>query len=276
MMTSGGGGRGKEREKPQTWSSNTCALARTTLEITIGCLCQGPSKRFPSACKLSTRKKTCSTVRLFGPCLKTGRTRPEKNAFTRAGHRKRCSKWPPLARTHAKHLRMNPVVHAFLAASGSRADTARTIIHGAQFELGRELALSHVHRRGAHHGAWVALAVLFDAHIGIEICLTRRLPVGSNHRNRTVLGGSSVMPAEELLVREHHAHEVQVRHLPFATDREHAHALQRVTAEVQSCQSRCGCQSRLTDGLQAPRLEIVMQPPATEESATCPVSCAGR
>ena len=28
----------------------------------------------------STHKKTCPTVKLFGPCSKTGRTRPEKNA----------------------------------------------------------------------------------------------------------------------------------------------------------------------------------------------------
>ena len=33
-----------------------------------------------------------------------------------------------------------------------------------------------VHHRGAHHGAWVALAVLVDAHIGIEICLACGLP----------------------------------------------------------------------------------------------------
>ena len=29
---------------------------------------------------LHPQKKPCSTVRLFGPCFKTGRTRPEKNA----------------------------------------------------------------------------------------------------------------------------------------------------------------------------------------------------
>ena len=31
---------------------------------------------------LAKTKKTCSTVRLFGPCFKTGRPRPEKNACT--------------------------------------------------------------------------------------------------------------------------------------------------------------------------------------------------
>ena len=42
-------------------------------------------------------QKTCSTVRLCGPCFKTGRTRSEKK--TRACelvHYKRCSKWPPM------------------------------------------------------------------------------------------------------------------------------------------------------------------------------------
>ena len=60
----------------------------------------------------------------------------------------------------------------------------------------------------------------------------------SNHPKRAVLGGSSVLPAEELLVREHHARQVQGLQMPFfATDREHAHALQHVTANVQSCQA---------------------------------------
>ena len=100
----------RERETP-----NTDASARSTLKITIGCLCRGPSRRLQGV---------CSTVRLFGPCFKTGRTRPKKkNACTRVGHRKRCSKWPPLARTHAKHLRMNRLVHACSAASGSTVST---------------------------------------------------------------------------------------------------------------------------------------------------------
>ena len=104
-----------------------------------------------------------------------------------------------------------------------------------------------VHHRGANHGAWVALAVLVDAHIGIEICLSCGPPVGPNHPNRAVLRGSLVVPAEELLVGEHHARQVQRLQLPFATDREHAHALQHVAAEVHSCQARCGRQSRRTD-----------------------------
>ena len=45
----------------------------------------------------------------------------------------------------------------------------------------------------------------------------------------------------------------------FATDREPAHAWQHVTANVQSCQAVLRCQSRRTDGLEAPRLEIFMQ-----------------
>ena len=43
---------------------------------------------------------------------------------------------------------------------------------------------------GAHHGAWVALAVSVDAHIGMEICLSCGPPMGSNHPSRTVLRGS--------------------------------------------------------------------------------------
>ena len=113
-----------------------------------------------------------------------------------------------------------------------------------------------VHHRGANHGAWVALAVLVDAHIGIEICLPCGPPVGPRHPNRAVLRGSLVIPAEELLVGEHHARQVQRLQLPFATDREHAHPLQHVTAKVQSCQARCGCQFRRTDEFEASRLEI--------------------
>ena len=59
-----------------------------------------------------------------------------------------------------------------------------------------------VHRRGAHHGAWVALAVLVDAHIGIEIC-------APDHPDWAVLRGFLVVPAEELLVGENHARQVQ-------------------------------------------------------------------
>ena len=89
----GEGGRGEEREERRRGKGkeentdmdlpNTWALARTTLKITIGFLWRGPSKRFQGGCRFSTTKKNCPTVRLFGPCFKTGRTRPEKkNACT--------------------------------------------------------------------------------------------------------------------------------------------------------------------------------------------------
>ena len=45
------------------------------------------------------------------------------------------------------------------------------------------------------------------------------------------LRGSSVIPAEGFLVRERHARQVQGLQMPFATDREHADALQHVTAK---------------------------------------------
>ena len=66
--------RKREKERENTdMVPNTYAPARTTLEITIGCLCQVPSRRFQGACRLSTRKKiTCPTVRLFDPCLQDG------------------------------------------------------------------------------------------------------------------------------------------------------------------------------------------------------------
>ena len=113
-----------------------------------------------------------------------------------------------------------------------------------------------VYHRGAHRGAWVALAVLVGAHVEIEICLSCRSPVGSNHPNWVVLRGSSVIPVEEFLVREHHARQVQGLQMPFAVDPKHTHALQHVPAKVQSCQADFSRQSRCTDGLEAPRLEI--------------------
>ena len=64
-------GKGKEKRKRQRDGEreipNTCALAQTTLKITIGCLCRGPSRRFQGACSFQHPQKTCSTVRLFGP-----------------------------------------------------------------------------------------------------------------------------------------------------------------------------------------------------------------
>ena len=113
-----------------------------------------------------------------------------------------------------------------------------------------------VHHLSAHHGAWVALDVLVDAHIAIEICLSCGPPVGCNHPDRTVLARPGLIPAEELLVKEHHARQVQGLHMPLAMNREHTHALQHVTAKVQSCQAAFRRQPWRTDGLEAPRLEI--------------------
>ena len=84
-----------------------------------------------------------------------------------------------------------------------------------------------VRDRGAHHGAWVALAVLVDAHVGIEICFSCRSSMSSRHPQWPVLVRPSVVPAEELLVGEHHARHVQGLQMPFTTDREHAHAAAR-------------------------------------------------
>ena len=61
-----------------------------------------------------------------------------------------------------------------------------------------------VHHRGVHHCAWVALAVLVDAHIGIEISPSCSSSVSPDHPNWVVLRGSLVLPAEEFLVRERH------------------------------------------------------------------------
>ena len=64
--------------------------------------------------------------------------------------------------------------------------------------------------------------------------------------------------------------QVQKFQMQFASDREHAHALQHVAAQVQSCQAVFSRQPRCTDGLEAPRLEIFVQGAAL--SATFPVS----
>ena len=49
--------RRSKREERETETPNTYALARTTLKITIGCLCRGPSRCFQGACRFSTHKK---------------------------------------------------------------------------------------------------------------------------------------------------------------------------------------------------------------------------
>ena len=65
-------------------------------------------------------QKTCPTAELFGPCFKTVSNETRKKRV-QAGHHRRCSKWPHLERTHAQHLYMNLVVHAFEEASGFKS-----------------------------------------------------------------------------------------------------------------------------------------------------------
>ena len=61
-----------------------------------------------------------------------------------------------------------------------------------------------------------------------------------------------------MLLREHHARQVQGLQMPFAMNRE-LPPRQHVTAKVQSCQAVFSRQSWRTDGLEAPRLEIFVQ-----------------
>ena len=144
----------------------------------------------------------------------------------------RCLPLPPPARrvcAKARHAMWQ--VHVVQHPNVAFSVDAHTLFDEARREN------DAVHHRGAHFGAWVALAVLVDAHIGIEICLS--CP------SRTVLGGSSVIPAEELLVREHHARQVQGLQMPFATNREHTHvnrgartrSRERAKEEAENCLS---------------------------------------
>ena len=50
-------GEAKGQKKTQTWTPNTYAVAQTTLKITIGCLCRGPSRRFQGACRFQHPQK---------------------------------------------------------------------------------------------------------------------------------------------------------------------------------------------------------------------------
>ena len=128
------------KTKTQTWSPNTYALARTTLEITIGCLCQGPSRRFQGACKLSTcKKKNLFDGWAFWSVFQDGSNETRKKRVHVS--------WPPLARTHAKHLRMNPLVHACSVASGSRADSVRTTMKSSGLRSGEH---------GGHVRSWIS------------------------------------------------------------------------------------------------------------------------
>ena len=97
-----------------------------------------------SACRFQHRQKNLLDKKTLWSVDQKKKTRARELVL-----HKRCSKWPPLARTHAKHLRMNPVVHACSVASGSRSDSVRTTM--AQFELRRANRFSAVNR-GARTG----------------------------------------------------------------------------------------------------------------------------
>ena len=68
----------------------------------------------------------------------------------------------------------------------------------------------------------------------------------------------------------------RVRSKGFATDREHAHALQHVKAKVQPCQAVLRCQSRRTDWLEAPRSEIFGARSESAAASGCDLSGAPR
>ena len=72
-----------EEERAERETANTFTLARTTLKITIGCPSHCQTCTFKTFANLAPTKKTCPTVRLSGPCFKTGRTRSEKKTHAR-------------------------------------------------------------------------------------------------------------------------------------------------------------------------------------------------
>ena len=110
---------------------------------------------------------------------------------------------PPARRVCAKALHAMWQVHVV-----QHPNVALRVDANALFDEARR-ENDAVHHRSIHDGAWVALAVLVDAHVGNEICLSCGPPVGCNHPNWTVLCWSLVVPAEKLLVREHHTRQVQ-------------------------------------------------------------------
>ena len=201
--------RRRAEKQTQTLTPDTYALSRTTLEITIGCLCRGPSKRFQSACRFSTRKKTCLTVRLFG-----------QDGSNETVKKKRV------------HVSWSSQAVLKIAAFGARARQASANEPSGAQPFQRLLDQDRT---------WCARS-------------WRAFRAGT-----CVVGLPAPFPT---LARGEKSSGLRSRELPFATDREHAHPLQHVTAKVQSCQARCGCQSRRTDGLEALRLEIfVLGPP---------------
>ena len=100
-----GNGRGNEREENRHGPPNTYALAQMTLKITIGCFCRGPSRCFQGACRFSTHKDLPNGWTLWF-VFQEGSNETEKTRARELVHRRRCSKWSPLARTrtHARHL----------------------------------------------------------------------------------------------------------------------------------------------------------------------------
>ena len=99
-------GRKKEerrRGKTQTWIPNTYALARTTLKIINGCLCRGTSRRFQGVSRFQHAQKK-RAQRLDSLVRVSRRDERDQKKARELVHRRRCSKWPPLARTHAKLL----------------------------------------------------------------------------------------------------------------------------------------------------------------------------
>ena len=87
----------------------------------------------------------------------------------------------------------------------------------------------------------VALAVPVGAHVGSRSVSRGFHPPKSNCSE----SAQNKSPADELLVGEHHTRPIQKLPMPFATDREHAHTLQHVTAKVQPCAVNRGARTGL-------------------------------
>ena len=64
--------RERKAERGKRETPNTCALAQTTLKITIGCSCRGPSRRFQGACRFSAHKKLPSGEIRKNACMWAG------------------------------------------------------------------------------------------------------------------------------------------------------------------------------------------------------------
>ena len=95
------GKRKKQRERQRGRERHqTLVVLRKRLPRSQSVACaEVQAGRFQSACRF--QHPTCSTVRLFDPCFKTGRDQKKTRACELVHHR-RCSKWPPPAHTYAK------------------------------------------------------------------------------------------------------------------------------------------------------------------------------